>query len=242
MTTGGQSGDLSIGAVIRNAVAFNPQNWQGTGVDADALPAAVQRLLAMLRDRQVAYMLVGGIAVLSYVSGRNTEDVDLIISPEDLRRLPEIVISEQNRDFAQGRFDGLQIDLLLTCNRLFERVWRRHGATRQFAEQAIVCATVEGLLLLKLYALPSLYRQGDFARVAVYETDVATLIEAYQSPVAPLLAELTDHLSATDLATLRDILAEIEQRIARFERGGGGSGRATDPLHGAGAGTPDAEG
>jgi hypothetical protein len=28
------------------------------------------------------------------------------------------------------------------------------------------CATVEGLLLLKLYALPLLYRGGDFTRVS----------------------------------------------------------------------------
>jgi hypothetical protein len=35
---------------------------------------------------------------------------------------------------------------------------------------------VEGLILLKLYALPSLYRQGNFAKVGIYENDVATLL------------------------------------------------------------------
>jgi hypothetical protein len=36
-----------------------------------------------------------------------------------------------------------------------------------------------GLLLLKLYALPSLYREGNFARVGLYENDVATLLSYF---------------------------------------------------------------
>lgn len=41
-------------------------------------------------------------------------------------------------------------------------------------------ATVEGLLLLKLYALPSLYRQGSL-RVSIYENkNVAALLYTYR--------------------------------------------------------------
>jgi hypothetical protein len=83
---------------------------------------------------------------------------------------------------------------------------------------------VEGLLLLKLYALPSLYRQGDFTRVGLYETDVATLIHDYRPPLEPLLAELAHHLSASDLAAVRDVVAEIRQRIERFDKGVNGLG------------------
>jgi hypothetical protein len=80
------------------------------------------------------------------------------------------------------------------------------------------CATVEGLLLLKLYALPSLYRQGNFARVALYEGDIATLMHDYRPPVEPLFEELREHLSDTDLASLRKIVGEIQERIERFDR------------------------
>ncbi|MFL6289305.1 MAG: hypothetical protein ACJ759_00225, partial [Thermoanaerobaculia bacterium] len=113
---------------------------------------------------------------------------------------------------------GLQIDLLLTRNPLFEKVRQRFATTQRFVEREIPCATVEGLLLLKLYALPSLYRQGSFARVALYEGDIATLMHDYRPPVEPLFEELKEHLSATDLASLRKIVGEIEERIERFDR------------------------
>jgi hypothetical protein len=77
---------------------------------------------------------------------------------------------------------------------------------------------VEGLLLLKLYALPSLYRQGNFARVGLYESDIATLIHDYRPQLEPLFDELAHHLSPTDLAAVRDVVADIQQRIQRFGR------------------------
>ncbi len=73
--------------------------------------------------------------------------------------------------------------------------------------------------LLKLYALPSLYRQGNFARVGISENDIATLMHAYQPQVEPLLNELSHHLSETDFAAVREILSEVQERIKRFGRG-----------------------
>jgi hypothetical protein len=74
----------------------------------------------------------------------------------------------------------LQIYFLLTCHRLFKQVQKHHTTQHHFAEQLIPCATVEGLLLLKMYALPSLYRQANFARVGIYEHDIASLMYSYQ--------------------------------------------------------------
>lgn len=96
---------------------------------------------------------------------------------------------------------------------------RSYATTGRFVERDIPCATVEGLLVLELYALPSLYRQGDFARVGLYEDDVATLVQAYRPALEPLLAELEGCLSPTDLAAVRDILADLRRRIERFEGG-----------------------
>lgn len=185
----------------------------------DSLLQAVERLFTLLHERQVAYLLVGGIAMLQYVQGRNTEDIDLIMAVSDLQKLPEITITEQDENFARGTFGDLQIDFLLTSNPLFGRVQRRYATIQPFRERDIPCATVEGLLLLKLYALPSLYRQGNFARVGLYENDIATLMHGYQPDLAPLFEELACHLSASDVTSLHDIVAEIQQRIERFQQG-----------------------
>jgi hypothetical protein len=161
-------------------------------------------------------VLVGGIALLQYIEGRNTEDIDLIMALPSLARLPEIKVASQDRDFARGQFDALQIDILLTRNPLFDQVRRNYVTRQHFVEQDIPCATVEGLILLKLYALPSLYRQASFARVGLYENDVATLLHTYQPDMGPLFAELAQHLGEADLAEVREIVTDIRQRLRRF--------------------------
>jgi predicted nucleotidyltransferase len=188
-------------------------------MNADSLLQTVARLFALLHERQVEYVLVGGVAMLQYVEGRNTEDIDLIMALSSLKKLPEIEVTSQDMYFARGKFDELQIDILLTHNPLFDRVRERYATLQRFVERDIPCATVEGLLLLKLYALPSLYRQGNFARVGLYENDIATLMHDYQPQLDPLFDELAHHLSDTDLAEVRNIVAEIRQRIERFGKG-----------------------
>jgi len=145
-------------------------------MNADSLLEAVPRLFDLFREREVSYVLVGGLALLNYVEGRNTEDIDVIMALSSLRKLPEIEVVSQDEFFARGRYGELMLDVLLTRNPLFETVQRKYATKQHFVEQEIPCATVEGLLLLKLYALPSLYRLGDFARVGIYENDIATLI------------------------------------------------------------------
>ena len=210
--------EVHIGKVVRNAVLFNFGKESGGAVHGDDLLEAVDRLFTLLGERRTEYLLVGGIALLKYVEGRNTEDIDLIMALPSLEELPEIRVANRDRDFVRGTFDGLQVDLLLTSNPLFEKVRRQYATTQRFVEREIPCATVEGLLLLKLYALPSLYRQGNFARVALYEGDVATLMHDYRPPLEPLFEELKDYLSATDLSSLHKITGEIQERIERFDR------------------------
>jgi hypothetical protein len=183
---------------------------------ADLLSEAIERLFNLLDERRIDYVLVGGIALLSYVEGRNTEDIDLIVAVASLDRLPEIEITSRDMYFARGQFMGLQIDFLLTSNPLFEQVRRGHTTVQRFDERDVTTATVEGLVLLKLYALPSLYREGNFARVGLYENDVATLLYYYQVDREAIISELSAYLSASDLAEVRSIVAEIEQRMRRF--------------------------
>jgi hypothetical protein len=196
---------LHIGKIVRNGRVFNFRNPREDPESDNALLDTVDRLFGLLEERRVEYLLVGGIALLCYVDGRNTEKIDLIVAASSFDQIPEI------RDF-----EGLQVDLLLTSNPLFETVRRRYATRQRFAEREIPCATPEGLVLLKLYALPSLYRQGNLARVALYETDILMLMDRQKVDVEPLFAELEAHLSSTDLASLRGITDEIRQRIERF--------------------------
>ncbi len=212
---------ISISDVIRNAIVFNFNNWPRGLANFENVLQAVPRLLALLDERQIEYLLVGGIALLQYVRGRNSGELHLIMALSSLKKVPEIQLTSQDINFARGQFEGLQIDFLLTRNRLFDKVRRHYATMRPYVERNIRCATVEGLLLLKLYALPSLYRQFDFSRVGLYENDIATLMQHYQPALEPLFDELALHLSETDLVSVREIVDEIEQRIARFQKGFG---------------------
>jgi len=208
-----------IGKIIQNAVVFNFKNERDRAMNADSLLENVARLFALLRERQIDYLLVGGIALLQYVEGRNTEDIDLIMSLASVQKLPEIKIISQEVHFARGRLGELQIDFLLTRHRLFKQVQKQYVTQHHFMEQEIPCATVEGLLLLKMYALPSLYRQANFARVGIYEQDIASLMYSYQPDMALLLKELAPHFNETDNVAVGEIITEIKQRIARFGKG-----------------------
>ena len=207
-----------IGSVLRNAVTFNFKNSPEVIMNADSLLAQVEQLFNLFESRKVDYVLVGGIALLTYIEGRNTQDIDLIMALPSLSKLPEIKIESQDMDFARGKFGELQIDILLTKNPLFAKVEKNYSTNRQFMDRNIQCATVEGLLLLKLFALPSLYRQGSFERVGIYENDIAILMYAFKPKMEPLFTELNNHLNETDMAEARKIIADIETRIQRFRK------------------------
>jgi hypothetical protein len=215
----GQSGtQASIGQIVRNGVMFDMKNWDGNAFNPESLPGAVDRLFGLFEERGTAYLLVGGIALLSYVEGRNTQDVDFILSRSDLEGIPEIAIRDENRDFVRGDFAGLQIDVLLTQNKLFDLVQKQFATVRTFGGVSVRIATVEGLILLKLYALPSLYRQGNFERVNIYESDLTMLLMNYEVNLAPLIKLLTKHVIASDLEEIQESIAEIQRRIQRFGR------------------------
>lgn len=207
-----------IGNVIRNAVVFNVKNWVGDMMSSDSLIQSIQGFFTLLEERKIDYVLVGGIAILHYVEGRNTEDLDLLMTVSSLEQLPELTIIERDMYFVRAKFNELQINILLTKNPLFKKVHSDHSKVEKFLDRNIPLATVEGLLLLKLYALPSLYRQGNFARVGIYENDIATLLHYYQPNVDALLGELAKHVDKKDLAEIKGVLSDIESRIKRFKR------------------------
>lgn len=210
---------VSIREVIAHGIVFDPKNSEALRtMDLHNLLQSIPRLFELLEERHVDYVLVGGIAMLVYVQGRNTQDIDIILSADGLDRLPEISIEERKGEFARGRLGDLQVDLLLADNPLFDTVRREHTVRQRFAEREIPCASVEGLLLLKLFSLPSLYRQGQFDRVELYERDVAMLVREFQPDLDPIFEELTKHLLESDLHEVRSIVHDIQQHIAKTKQ------------------------
>jgi len=215
---------VNIREVITHGLLFDPKHSEALrAMDWDNLLKSIPRLFELLEQRDIEYVLVGGIAMLIYVPGRNTQDIDLIVSADSLNRLSELSMEDRKGDFVRGRLGDLQVDLLLTDNKLFDQVRREHVVRQRFAERDIPCASVEGLLLLKLFALPALYRQGQFDRVELYEHDVAMLLRAYQAAISGIFEQLARHLSESDLREVRDIVHEIEQRLARAPQRFGGT-------------------
>ena len=206
-----------IGHVIRNAVVFNVKNWFGGEMNSDSLIQSVRQFFSVLAQRQIDYVLVGGIALLHYVEGRNTQDLDLLMTVSSLEKLPELKISNQDMYFVRASYNELQIDILLTKHPLFEKVHSAYSKVEKFLDRNIPLATVEGLLLLKLYALPSLYRQGNFARVGIYENDIATLLHYYQPDMHSLLRELSNYVNENDYEEIKRLVTDIQNRIKRFK-------------------------
>jgi hypothetical protein len=66
--------------------------------------------------------------------------------------------------------------------------------------------------------MPSLYRQGQFDRAALYETDVLQLAFNYKLSFEPLLKVVKPHLIESDMEELGEIVSDIQRRIRRMER------------------------
>lgn len=192
-------------------------------MDSAQIPAQVEAFFDLLQERAVNYLLVGGVAMLAHIRGRNTEDVDLILSLSDQHRLePAILIEERESFFARASFGQLQVDFLQAEHPLFAHVLREHSETRGFeffgSQRTIRCATPTGLMLLKLYALPSLYRQGQIDRAQLYEGDIQSLLGAFpETDLEHLFKILLWHeMAKSDVEELRRIVSEQRPRPERF--------------------------
>lgn len=208
----------AIGEIIRNGILFDVKNWSKSMSTEKDFLQTVDAIFDVLKQRDINYLLVGGVALLSYVDGRNTQDIDLILTRSDLGSIPEISVKDENKDFIRGTFEQLQVDILLAQNKLFKHILEEFSSEREFGDRTIQCVTVEGLLILKCYALPSLYRQGNFSRASIYENDILLLLLNYSVSPENILSQLSDHLLSTDLKEVEDILIDIQSRIQRFSQ------------------------
>jgi hypothetical protein len=206
----------SVGEILRDAEAGRLENVFAEEREPYDLVGSAERLFDLLDERGVDYVLVGGMAMLQYVDGRNSRHVDLIVTSRDLTLVPELVVSDSDKNFARGLFQGIQVDVRFASNKLFKLVSERHRQSVDFGRRSIGCATAQGLLILKLFALPSLYRQGDNVRAAIYEADVAGLLVAPGADVEAAFSEVQPYLLPTDDQELRKIVAQIGERTTAF--------------------------
>ena len=153
-------------------------------------------------------LLVGSLGTLGIIT-----QVTLKVKP-----IPEITVLDRNRDIARCTFASLRVDVLFTTNPLFELIQRKHATIHRFLESDVRCATVEGLIVLKLYALPTLYRQGDGQRIGLHENEIFMLCERYRPSMEPLYAIVQPYVDADEMRELRSIVTDIEARIQRVDR------------------------
>ena len=93
---------------------------------------------------------------------------------------------------------------------------REESTSVEIEGRHVALCSARGLVLLKLFALPSLYRQGNAARAALYETDVLMLLQKSDVTNEWVLDALKPHLAAHDLAEIHAILDELRARRRRF--------------------------
>lgn len=189
-------------------------------------PADIEELFKELAAARIDAVLIGGLAMLRHVQGRNTEDIDLIVPAEAFGALARLELIDRTTDSARGRFRSIRVDALFSEHPVFGLVARAHAEvvalrdaeTSQDAPLRIRCATPLGLAILKLYALPNLYRLGQLDRAALYETDLLALRQQAGVDLGASLRILEAHLGAGDRAELARIVEEIESRAARMVR------------------------
>jgi hypothetical protein len=219
-----------LAQVLLDAWEADPRRWmkgpQQLREDVPAksvmpIPQDAMDLFRLLAERRVDYLLVGGLAMLTYVKGRNTKDVDLLMSVAALAKLPELKLEDRNDFFARGKFKSIQVDLLLTKNPLFKIVAEKFATTHSFAELKVPAVTVEGLIVLKLYSLPSLYRQFDMDRAAVYENDITMLIARHSPALEPLTDLASQYAEPGDKKELQKIISECFGRAKLLQQRAG---------------------
>jgi hypothetical protein len=219
-----------VAEVLLDAWEADPRRWMNAPMElregapsesAMPVPQDAMDLFRLLAARRVDYLLVGGLAMLTYVKGRNTKDVDLLMSVAALEKLPELKIEDRNDFFARAKFKSIQVDLLLTKNPLFKIVAEKFATKHPFEELNVPAVTVEGLMILKLYALPSLYRQFQMDRAALYENDIAMLLANHSPVIEPLFALATHDMEPDDKEELQKIISECCERAKLLRRRAG---------------------
>ena len=137
---------LAICQSIYDANAYNIQNWRdGFPIDYEMLPVLVIKFLNLLEEKKVDFCIVGGIAYLAYIQDRNTKDLDILISVQELEKIiDDVEVTNKDANFTNANFEGMNIDFLKTSNSLFEYIKKHETTEYNFKEGLYPVATING--------------------------------------------------------------------------------------------------
>jgi len=152
-----------------------------------SLDAFLKRIVGILEEAGVPYMLTGSLAAAYYATPRATQDIDVVIDPReaDLRRIIDEFSAAGyyvDRETAlaalesRGQFNaidpdsGWKVDLIVRKERPFSQVEFERRSTTSLLGVDVSLATPEDLLLAKL-------EWGKLADSALQRRDVLQLLE-----------------------------------------------------------------
>ena len=108
------------------------------------------------------------------------------------------------------------VDTRFIENPVFAHALNNYQANCVIAGKTIRSLSSSGIALLKLYALLSLYLQGQHIRVATYEQDLEVLFIVDPDIAEDRLLEfLGKHLVQSQLTELRNTCEEIRRKLSR---------------------------
>jgi hypothetical protein len=90
------------------------------------------------------YVIVGCIALLQHVPGRNTSVLDLIVSLTTLQKIPEFVVNEETSLFATGRFHDLRVDILKIEHAFFAMIRRLYSRSMPYDVGSLPTIAIDG--------------------------------------------------------------------------------------------------
>ena len=185
-----------------------------TGITAMIDTAQLISFIALLDAKGIEYALVGGAALLTMDDcKRPTDDFDFIIAKADIEQVEELEREGSDRNFGRYLYQGTRIDALYRDNPIFEYVMRNCLDSVLIEGKKITRATPEGIILLKLYALPSLYQQGQQRRAVTYENDIlGLLVQPIDISFDRVLQVLSGELLPSQIDELRNILEDCQRR------------------------------
>jgi len=188
-----------------------------TGITAMINTAQLVAFITLLESMDIEYALVGGAALLTMDDcQRPTDDFDFIIDKADINRISELTQESSDRNFGRYSYQGTRIDALYRANPIFDYVIKNCVDSAVIEDKTIIRATPEGIILLKLYALPSLYQQGQQRRAVTYENDIlGLLMQSVDVNFERILKVLASELLPSQIDELRDILEDCQRRARR---------------------------
>lgn len=157
------------------------QSWTRAGKPF-MLVDTVKRVLETLTQNQIAYAVIGGLAVSHHAVPRLTQDVDLLVRVEDMGRIRSLFPGCYQRGtpiVEVYEIEGTRVDFMPAKLR-YEREVLAHAVAGEIEGMAARVSSVRDLILLKLLA-SSRPLLGDRKQD---EADITRLLEMNQQALS----------------------------------------------------------